>query len=52
VVVEEAYSKGSPDYRSTLVKLKGHGPRDRGALPDWPAQLASGKAIWPFPGWK
>ncbi len=26
VVFEEAYSKGSPDYRSTLVKLKGTNP--------------------------
>jgi branched-chain amino acid transport system substrate-binding protein len=26
VVAEEAYSKGSPDYRSTLVKVKGTNP--------------------------
>ncbi|GFE61095.1 ABC transporter substrate-binding protein [Geobacter sp. AOG2] len=26
VVFEEAYSKGSPDYRSTLTKIKAHNP--------------------------
>ena len=29
VVFEEAYSQGSPDYRSTLVKLKKHEPGPR-----------------------